>query len=120
MFCSFQVAKIAEEQQLTRPPPDYNAQEKKKLVPQAKGETPSKKEVKRTQQDDADDPNITQVNNHGGICFSAIQHLECLFYVPYCYLFLRDKHARVNWFGFTHSIFIHPCSLAGAASNDQR
>lgn len=53
--------KKPQEQQLTRPPPDYNAQEKKKLVPQAKGETPSKKEVKRTQQDDADDPNITQV-----------------------------------------------------------
>ncbi|WKX89594.1 hypothetical protein Q1695_008892 [Nippostrongylus brasiliensis] len=45
----------------TRPPPDYNAQEKKKLVPQAKGETPSKKEMKRTREQDLEDPGLPHV-----------------------------------------------------------
>ncbi|VDL85013.1 unnamed protein product [Nippostrongylus brasiliensis] len=44
-----------------RPPPDYNAQEKKKLVPQAKGETPSKKEMKRTREQDLEDPGLPHV-----------------------------------------------------------
>nr|CDJ82918.1 Immunoglobulin I-set and Fibronectin and Serine threonine protein kinase-related domain containing protein [Haemonchus contortus] len=48
-------------QEQTRPPPDYNAQEKKKLIPQAKGETPSKKEMKRTYEDDLEDPTLPQV-----------------------------------------------------------
>ncbi|PIO54971.1 hypothetical protein TELCIR_23652, partial [Teladorsagia circumcincta] len=48
-------------QEQTRPPPDYNAQEKKKLVPQAKGETPSKKEMKRTREDDMEDASLPEV-----------------------------------------------------------
>ncbi|KAK5982819.1 hypothetical protein GCK32_007577, partial [Trichostrongylus colubriformis] len=47
-------------QESTRPPPDY-VQEKKKLVPQAKGETPSKKEMKRTHEDDLEDSEVPQV-----------------------------------------------------------
>ncbi|KIH50006.1 hypothetical protein ANCDUO_19918, partial [Ancylostoma duodenale] len=51
----------ARPQDQARPPPDYNVQEKKKLVPQAKGETPSKKEMKRTREDEMDDAGLPYV-----------------------------------------------------------
>ncbi|KAJ1353882.1 hypothetical protein KIN20_010652 [Parelaphostrongylus tenuis] len=41
--------------------PDHNIQEKKKLVPQSKGENPSKKGVKTTRADELDDPELVHI-----------------------------------------------------------
>ncbi|VDM82815.1 unnamed protein product [Strongylus vulgaris] len=56
-----------------RPPPDYKGQEKRKLIPQDKGETPSKKEMKRTREDEMEDAGLPYVSGRNTVPLRMIR-----------------------------------------------